>query len=117
MSGDTSDRSPQAAARAYYHALDEDEYDLLAELLAPEFVHDRPDTTLESRERFVRFMREERPMTDTTHPIDGVYTQDDGSEVIVRGRLLDPEGRVLARFADVFFFEGVAIGRIETYTA
>jgi ketosteroid isomerase-like protein len=117
MTGHTTDRSPQAAARAYYRALDEDDYDLLADLLAPEFVHDRPDMTLEGRERFVRFMREERPMTDTTHPIDGVYTQEAGSEVIVRGRLLDAEGTTLARFADVFVFDGTAIERIETYTA
>ena len=117
MAGDTPDRAPTAAARAYYRAIDEGDYELLAALLAPEFVHDRPDMTIDGRERFVRFMREERPMTDTSHPIDGVYTQEAGSEVIVRGRLLDPDGDVLARFADVFFFDGSAIERVETFTA
>lgn len=117
MSGDTANRSPEATARAYYRALDEDDYDLLAELLTPEFVHERPDRTFEGRARFVEFMREERPMTDTSHPIDAVYVQRDGSEVLVRGRLLDPEGSVLARFADVFRFDDSTIARIVTFTA
>jgi len=106
---------PVARARAYYRALDDDEYDLLAALLAPGFVHERPDMTLEGRERFVRFMREERPATDTTHPVDGVYRRDgsdggegdgpDGAtdtEVAVRGRLLAADGRELTGFVDVF---------------
>jgi ketosteroid isomerase-like protein len=115
MAGDTTDRSPQAAARAYYRALDEGDYDLLAELLAPEFVHERPDMTLDGRERFVQFMRDERPMTDTSHPLDAVYTQQEGSEVAVRGRLLGPDGDPLARFVDVFRFEDSTITHIETF--
>jgi ketosteroid isomerase-like protein len=110
-------RSPQTAARAYYRALDEGDYDLLADLLAPEFVHERPDRTLEGRERFVRFMREERPQTDTTHPIDAVYIQQTGDQIVVRGRLLDAGGSVIARFVDVFLFDGSTITRIETFTA
>lgn len=117
MAGDTTDRTPQVAARAYYRALDEDDYDLLSSLLAPDFVHDRPDMTLDGRERFVEFMRDERPMTDTTHPIDGVYTEESGDGVVVRGRLLGPDGDTLARFADVFYVEDGAVTRIETFTA
>lgn len=118
MAGDTTaDRSPQAAARAYYRALDEDDYDLLTELLAPEFVHERPDMTLEGRDEFVQFVREERPMTDTSHPIDGVYQQVDGDEVIVRGRLLDTEGDPITAFTDVFAFGAEKIERIRTFTA
>jgi ketosteroid isomerase-like protein len=117
MTGNETDRAPAAAARAYYRALDEGDYDLLADLLAPDFVHDRPDMTLDGRERFVHFMREERPMTDTSHPIDGVYTEESGSDVVVRGRLLDADGDTLARFADVFSVEDGDITRIETYTA
>jgi ketosteroid isomerase-like protein len=114
---------PVAHARAYYRALDGGDYDLLGALLAPGFVHERPDMTLEGRERFVRFMREERPSTDTTHPVDGVYRRDgpgkpagDGTEVAVRGRLLAADGRELTGFVDVFTFECGRMVRLRTYT-
>jgi len=125
-------------ARAYYDAIDSDDYDQLASLLAPSFVHDRPDQTIEGRERFVRFMREERPQTDTTHPLDGLYCRnEDGAaertdgddtmkridgddtataEVVARGRLLDADGEPIVGFVDVFSFDGDDIERIETYT-
>lgn len=111
--------APAAQARAYYRALDEGDYDLLAALLASGFVHDRPDRTIEGRDRFVRFMRDERPQTDTTHPIDAVLaTSDQGPDgaVAVRGRLLDADGDPIARFVDLFAFTAERIARIETYT-
>ena len=106
-----------ALARSYYEAIDEDDYGLLADILAPGFAHDRPDRTIEGRERFVRFMREERPMTDTTHPLDGVYTEPERGEVAVRGRLLDPEGSEVVAFVDVFEFGAGAITQLKTFTA
>ncbi|MEF8812391.1 MAG: nuclear transport factor 2 family protein [Halovenus sp.] len=112
MSGDASPRTDRA--RAYYRVLDNGEYDPLADLLAPSFVHDRPEMTLEGRERFVRFMREDRPMTDTSHAVDAVYT--DGDEVAVRGRLLSADGDELIGFVDVFTFDGTDIERLRTYT-
>jgi ketosteroid isomerase-like protein len=118
MSGEDADddRGRQASARAYYRALDDGDYDLLGDLLDPEFVHERPDVTIQPRERFVRFMREERPMTDTSHPIDAVYTQAEGREVAVRGRLLGPDGDRLTRFVDVFSFDGGKIVQVRTFT-
>jgi len=112
--------APVDQARAYYRALDAGDYDLLGALLAAEFVHDRPDRSIEGRERFVRFMREERPQTDTTHPVDTVFEADgsgasDGA-VAVRGRLLDADGDRIARFVDVFTFGSDRIARVETYT-
>lgn len=116
-------------ARVYYDAIDGDDYDQLTSLLAPSFVHDRPDRTIEGRERFVRFMREERPQTDTTHPLDGLYcSQESGreepadgdtmgtDEIVARGRLLDADGERIVGFVDVFTFAGDDIERIETYT-
>jgi len=103
-----------ATARAYYRALDERDYDLLADVLAESFVHDRPDRTIEGRERFVQFMREDRPQTDTTHPITAVYTGDSG--VVVEGRLLDSDGEEITRFADAFRVTDGLIERIITYT-
>ena len=100
-------------ARAYYGAVDDGAYERLASLLAPEFVHERPDRTLDGRERFVRFMREDRPMTDTTHAVDAVYR--DGEEVAVRGRLRR-DGDDLFGFVDVFSFDDGAIAEIRTYT-
>ena len=101
------------SARAYYRAIDDGAYDRLATLLVPEFVHERPDRTLDGRERFVRFMREERPITDTEHAVDAVY-RDEG-EVAVRGRLLR-DGDALFGFVDVFSFEAGTVAEIRTYT-
>ncbi|PSP84481.1 ketosteroid isomerase [Halobacteriales archaeon QS_6_64_34] len=106
--------APVDRARAYYRALDRGDYELLAALLAAEFVHDRPDRTIEGRERFVRFMREERPQTDTTHPIDAVFEAD--GTVAVRGRLLDADGDHIVGFVDIFAFTDGGIARVETYT-
>jgi ketosteroid isomerase-like protein len=115
MTEDTT-HTPTAAARAYYRALDTGDYDLLAGLLTPGFVHERPDMSLEGSDQFVQFMRDERPMTDTSHPIDSVYEQVDGDGVVVRGRLLSADRTTIARFADEFSFEGEKIARIRTFT-
>jgi ketosteroid isomerase-like protein len=105
----------EATARRYYEALDSHEYETLRSLLAAGFVHHRPDRTIEGRDRFVRFMREERPQTETSHPIDTVYADGDG--VAVQGRLLDARGDRIAAFVDVFSFEGENVAEIRTYTA
>jgi ketosteroid isomerase-like protein len=102
-------------ARAYYRALDEDDYELLERLLTPGFVHERPDRTISGRDTFVRFMREERPISDTTHPIEAVYTTPDRDELAVRGNLLDPAGDPISHFVDIFSFEGTTITRIQTF--
>jgi len=102
-------------AREYYRALDEHDDEALAAVLAPGFVHDRPDMTLEGRDRFVRFMREERPQTDTSHPVDGVFESADGN-VAVRGRLLAADGAHIAAFVDVFTVEEDAVTRVDTFT-
>lgn len=101
--------------RTYYRAIDEGRYVDLRKLLTPEFVHDRPDRTLHGRERFVSFMREERPDPDTTHRMDVISV---GEHVVVEGRLLDTDESVLFRFADAFQFEpeGERVTRLVTYT-
>ncbi|MBV0902187.1 nuclear transport factor 2 family protein [Haloarcula salina] len=115
MTGD--DRAERA--RSYYEAIDGGDYDRLASLLAEGFVHDRPDRTIEGRERFVRFMREERPQPDTSHPLDGLYGpagDEAADEVVARGRLLDSDGERIVGFVDVFSLADGEIERIETYT-
>ncbi|MFB6152582.1 MAG: nuclear transport factor 2 family protein [Haloarculaceae archaeon] len=103
--------------RAYYRALDEHDYESLWSLLTPGFVHDRPDRTLDGRDRFVRFMRQERPQRDTSHPVDQVYVADGGAgDVAVRGRLLDDDGGQIAAFVDVFTLDDGRIDRVDTYT-
>ena len=106
-----------ALVRAYYRALDEHDYDRLEDILAPSFVHERPDRTLDGRERFVRFMREERPMTETSHPIDALYRETTGKEIVARGRLLDADGKEITAFVDVFFVSEGTIDRLRTFTA
>lgn len=103
--------------RSFYRAIDEKRYDDLTDLLAPEFMHQRPDRALGGREAFVEFMREKRPLTDTAHEIDGVYENDgeDGGEVAVRGRLLDGDERLFG-FVDVHSIEDGVVTRVRTYT-
>lgn len=109
----TADR--EALARAYYDALDAGEYDRLRGLLDPDFVQRRPDRTFEGRDRFVTFMRDERPMTDTTHVVDAVYPA--GPGVAVRGRLLDADGDEVFAFVDVFDVADGRLAALETYAA
>ncbi|MFB6235829.1 MAG: nuclear transport factor 2 family protein [Halopenitus sp.] len=101
-------------ARAYYDAIDAGDYDRLAAILDPEFTHYRPDRTLDGRGEFVRFMRDERPMTDTDHEVDGVYSK--GDEVAVQGRLLDSAGAELFRFVDLFTVEEGTLASLDTYS-
>jgi ketosteroid isomerase-like protein len=100
----------------YYEALDEHAYDRLETLLDPEFVHERPDRTLDGRERFVAFMRDERPQTETTHELDAVL--EDGDTVAVEGRLLEASGDLLFMFADFHEIDSGTdrIQRLRTYT-
>ena len=103
-----------ALVRRYYGTLDAGEYDELESLLAPVFVQRRPDRTFQGRDAFVRFMREERPMTDTTHELDDVFGAED--RAAARGRLLDGDGDPVFAFADHFRIEDGRIVALETYT-
>ena len=120
--------SRETTVRAFYSAIDAGDDDALAALLAPRFVHDRPDRTIDGRTAFVRFMREERPRTDTEHAVDAVYVESDGAGrtggVVARGRLLGDDGAELFGFVDAFEFatatggdgDGDPIVRLTTYT-
>lgn len=89
-------------ARAYYESLDRHEYERLGSLLAPGFVHERPDLLLDGRDRFVQFMREERPDPNTTHEVDAIY--ESRERVAVTGRLYTADGALLSTFLDDFAF-------------
>jgi ketosteroid isomerase-like protein len=104
------------AVLEYYDAIDAGEYDRLAALLDPEFVQRRPDRTLDGRERFVRFMREERPRTDTEHVLTEVCVSTDGT-VFAEGRLLTTDGDDLFGFVDVHRVSDEGIESLTTYTA
>ncbi|WP_336036115.1 nuclear transport factor 2 family protein [Halobacterium yunchengense] len=103
-----------ALAQTYYDAIDDGDYDALREALAPDFQHVRPDRTLDGRDAFVAFMRDDRPRTDTSHVVDAVYEGADG--VAARGRLLGPEGELFA-FVDVFETADGAIAAVRTYAS
>ncbi|PSQ57469.1 nuclear transport factor 2 family protein [Halobacteriales archaeon SW_8_68_21] len=109
------ERSPAALARAYYDALDSGDYDRLRSLLDPRFVQRRPDRTFEGRDRFVAFMRDERPNTDTSHVVERVYPV--GPGVAVRGRLLNADGEELFAFVDAFDVDDGRLTALETYAA
>lgn len=105
----------EALVRAYYAALDDHEYDRLASLLAPDFRQDRPDMTLDGRAEFVEFMREKRPQTSTSHPIEAVYRAA-GRSLAVKGRLVGQDGQEITGFVDVFTVVDGRIAAVETYT-
>jgi ketosteroid isomerase-like protein len=117
-----ADRDPAALARCYYRDLDDGDYEGLAAKLTPDFRHVRGDRTLEGRDRFVRFMREERPETDTTHEVEAVSVpakapdRPGPDEVVVRGRLLRANGSVWFGFVDVFGLDGERFAELVTYT-
>ena len=113
---------PTTLARTYYRTIDDDDYEELAAILAPEFTHERPDRTLGGRDRFVAFMRDERPMTDTTHVVDAIYETDPGNGsaaseagVAAQGRLLDADGETMFEFLDVFVVEAERLRGATTY--
>jgi ketosteroid isomerase-like protein len=105
-----------ALAREYYRAIDAGDYAALRETLAAEFVHRRPDMTIEGREEFVSFMRSDRPDTETEHVLDSVYEAEDGSRVAAEGRLLRADGDVWFRFVDTFEISERGVRSIRTYT-
>ena len=105
----------------YYDTIDEEDFEGLTDLLDPDFVHCRPGGTLEGREEFVEFMRDERPMEETTHKVDGFYGTGpkiaNGTEAVARGRVVsDSDDETLFDFVDIFVFEDSAIKEIRTYT-
>jgi ketosteroid isomerase-like protein len=101
-------------ARAYYEAIDADEYERLRGLLADDFRQERSDMTLDGADAFVRFMRDDRPETDTTHAVESVYESSDG--VAVEGVLRQADGSVWFRFVDVFRVEDGRVAFLRTYT-
>lgn len=100
-------------AREYYRALDTDSYAALTDLLAPGFVHVRPDRTFDGVDQFIRFMRDDRPITGTTHDISNMYY---GAEGVAAIGALTRNDRTLMRFVDVFAINTDGITAIETYT-
>jgi len=111
----SADGSDGDLVRAYYAAIDAGDYDRLRSLLAPGFVQFRPDRTFDGRDRFIAFMRDERPDTDTTHAVDRVYPA--GPGVAVQGRLLDADGDEVFAFVDVFDSCEGRLTALETYAA
>ncbi|MFC7202778.1 nuclear transport factor 2 family protein [Haloferax namakaokahaiae] len=107
-------------ARRYYEAIDDKRYDDLRAVLAPEFVQYRGDMTLDGRDEFVSFMREDRPNKETSHVLDGIETTsgtkgDEGeTEVVVEGRLLDADGEVMFGFRDRFRVEHGQLAELKT---
>jgi ketosteroid isomerase-like protein len=104
----------EALAREYYRAIDADDYDALTGVLDPDFVHERPDRTIEGRDAFVRFMRDERPETDTTHTLAAVYTAPDA--VAVQGALAHADGSHWFDFLDVFAVADERLTHLQTFT-
>ena len=105
---------PTELAREYYRHVDDGAYDELSTLLGDSFVHVRPDRTIEGADEFVRFMRDDRPLTDTEHRVETVYEAD--GRVAVEGRLRRATGARLFDFVDTFDVVDGRITRIRTYT-
>lgn len=106
--------------RAYYAAIDDGDDNRLSDLLEPDFVHYRPDRTLDGRERFIEFMATERPRTDTEHDLSevcvGSADETGTATVFARGRLHTLDGDDLFGFVDVHRV-GERIESLTTYTS
>lgn len=102
-----------AVAQAYYSAIDDGNYDELRTLLAEAFVQVRPDRTLNGPDRFVQFMRDDRPITETEHTLTGIYHGREG--VAVHGNVVT-SSRHLFEFIDTFQIKNQQITRLTTYT-
>ena len=103
----------------YYDAIDDADGEALTAMLDPEFRHDRPDRVLEGRDRFVEFMLEDRPRTETVHADDTVFLPTDEAhdgDVAVHGRLFDDDGSELFAFVDLFTVEAGVITHLRTFT-
>lgn len=139
MDDPVADAGHVETVHRYYRALDAHEYAALEVLLHPDFRQRRPDRVLEGRDRFVAFMRDERPSTDTTHELLRTLTSTtpatverssehgdvprEGSAAVlaVVGRLLDTEGDAILEFVDVHELDasgrsGPRLRRLDTYT-
>jgi ketosteroid isomerase-like protein len=102
--------------REYYRSIDEKEYATLTDVLAGGFVHRRPDRTVEGREEFVAFMRDDRPDRDTEHELGAIYTERDGDRIAAEGRLLRADGSEWFGFVDSFEVGSGGILEVRTYT-
>ena len=98
---------------AYYDALDAGNYDRLTAVLHPEFVQERSDRRFDSRDEFIAFMRDGRPMTETTHKIIRIYPN--GPGVAVQGQLISADDTLLFEFVDVFDVENERFTYLRTY--
>lgn len=109
----------EETVRGYYDTIDAGDYDRLSALLDPSFVHHRPDRTIDGRDAFIRFMREERPRTDTVHELDAVFVHTEGDRpatMAVEGSLL-AHGEMLFSFVDVHRLAATGqIASLRTYT-
>ncbi|WP_410766459.1 nuclear transport factor 2 family protein [Haloferax sp. DFSO60] len=100
-------------ARRYYDAIDDKRYDDLRDVLAPEFVQYRGDMTLDGRDEFVSFMRDDRPNKETSHVLDEIEAESD-DKVVVEGRLLDSTGETMFGFLDRFQVRGGRLTELKT---
>ncbi len=107
----------EAIVRTYYRSIDDDEYGALGDVLTDGFVHYRPDRTIEGRDAFVSFMRDERPDKDTEHSLEAMYFDDEGGRVAAEGQLLRSSGAEWFGFVDTFEIDERGIRRVRTYTA
>lgn len=102
--------------REYYRSIDEKEYAALRELLIDEFTHRRPDMTIDGRDAFVAFMRDDRPDRATEHSLEAVYEERNGGRIAAEGTLLRSDGTAWFGFVDSFVVDEGRIRSVRTYT-
>ena len=115
-----ADNALPVVVRTYYRAIDAEDYDALEAVLHPEFQQIRPDRRFDGADAFVRFMREDRPRTDTVHEIHHVFRDvepADGRRVAVEGTLRSESADPLFAFVDVMdLTPDDRIRALQTYT-
>lgn len=108
---------PEATVRRYYRLVDDDAYEDLVELFAPDIRYERPgQDPIEGRDALRRFYLEGRPLSEGRHEVHAVLVDEDS--VAVRGTFSGrQQGRPVSfGFADFHEFEDGLIARRYTYT-
>lgn len=109
----------RAAAEAYYHAIDNEAFDVLFDLIADDIEYVTAHGTMRSADEMVAYYTDSRAVTNTTHDTFRYVVDDDTliAEGRVRGEYVD-DGSFDGGYVGVFEFDedGGVISRLNVYT-
>lgn len=112
------DNADPSVVRSYYQSIDAEAYESVFALFDEDIVYERPgQADIEGMADLREFYLDGRPLTEGSHEIDSLVSDDD--TVSVRGTFSGRQNgtRVAFGFADFFVFtDAGTVGRRYTYT-